>query len=233
MQIANATKDKFFSIIAHDLKNPFNMIIGFSELAINKIKTKDYEKGLKFTTIINESSVKAYELLENLLTWSRSQSGSIKFNPETCDIKPLIDSTILFLKNAAEEKGISLYSNITKGINVYIDKNMILTILRNLITNAIKFSRKNDSITIEAEETNSSLIIHVIDTGIGIDENTIIKLFKIGENIKTDGTNKEPGTGLGLLLCKEFVEWHNGQIWIKSTVGKGTTISFSIPMQQN
>lgn len=230
LQLANATKDKFFGIIAHDLRNPFNNLLGFSQLVMSKIEKKDCETALEFANLIHESSQNAYELLENLLTWSRSQSGRVTFNPEKLNIRELINSTIQLLMEHANKKGISLSSTLNKDIFVYLDKNMILTVLRNLITNALKFSNADDMVTISVEESESEITVHCIDTGVGMEEHVISRLFKIGESVKTEGTSYEKGTGLGLLLCKEFIDWHKGKLWVKSKKDVGSTFSFTIPI---
>ncbi len=229
LQIANATKDKFFSIIAHDLLNPFNTILGFSELLVEAIKNQNLEKSKTLADIICQTSSVAFNLLENLLTWSRSQTGKISFTPEILDVKDIIDNNINLLKEAAQNKEIFLTSNLAESLMAYADRNMILTIIRNLITNAIKFSRKGDRIIVEVENTENWITIHISDTGIGIDDKAIGKLFKISGTIKTEGTANERGTGLGLMLCKEFVDWHKGRIWVESQVGVGCRFSFTIP----
>lgn len=229
LAVANATKDKFFSIIAHDLRNPFNTLLGFSDLLIDQINLKDFEKSYEFAKIIHKTSSVSYELLENLLNWSRAQTGKISFNPESIDIKSLIDANILLLNNLAEKKGIVLSSTLDHEALAFADKNMVLTILRNLITNAIKFSRKGDKITVSVDDDKEFYTIRVSDTGVGIDEKAIAKLFLISENIKTEGTSNEQGTGLGLILCKEFVDYNKGKIWVESQVGVGSTFSFTLP----
>ena len=224
----NSTKDKFFSIIAHDLKNPFNLMLGLSELIIEKIESGENQKNLEIALTLHQTSVRTYELLENLLTWSRSQSNVIPFKPEQLNIKDRIDYTILFLADSAKIKGIKLWSNVTEDFYAYVDKNMFFTILRNLVTNAIKFSREGDSITVNAKEFDDHIIVSVSDTGVGIKEEIIGKLFKVEENVKTEGTAQEPGTGLGLILCREFVEKNNGKMWVESTIGKGSCFSFTL-----
>ncbi|RPH31384.1 MAG: hybrid sensor histidine kinase/response regulator [Bacteroidales bacterium] len=229
LQVANATKDKFFSIIAHDLRNPFNSILGLSELLVEKIKEQEIEKSYKLAETVFQSSSVAFNLLENLLNWSRSQTGKIPFKPENLNLKDIIDSNVYLLKDSAERKGISITTQLTENLIVAADKNMVLTILRNLITNAIKFSRKGDRISIEVEELDDEITVLVSDTGIGIDEKLIGKLFKVDEHVKTEGTAQEQGTGLGLILCKEFVDWHKGKIWVDSKIGLGSRFSFTIP----
>lgn len=228
--VLNSTKDKFFNIIAHDLRNPFNSILGITDLAITKLKKGDTKTSLDFLEILNKTSASAYELLENLLTWSRSQSGVIQFKPDTFNIKKLIDSCILLHQGAAQIKGIALASNLSTDFFVFADKNMILTVLRNLLANAIKFSNEGDSVSVDAYESDGFIVVQVLDTGVGINENNIKKLFKIDGNVKTPGTANEPGTGLGLILCKEFVEYNRGKIFIESTEGEGSCFSFTLPV---
>ena len=229
LQIANATKDKFFGIIAHDLRNPFNLLLGLSEILVDQIKSANSDRCIEISEKINQTSSVAFDLLENLLTWSRSQTGQISFHPGNLNIKDVIDTNILLLKNSAENKGILLSSSLTVNLLVYADKNMLLTVLRNLLTNAIKFSRKGDEISVDVEEDSNCVAIHISDTGIGIDEQVIEKLFKVNEHFKTDGTANERGTGLGLILCKEFIDWHQGQIWVESKKGVGSRFSFTLP----
>jgi len=227
--VLNSTKDKFFSIIAHDLRNPFNSILGFSELILSKLNKGDVKTSLDFMQILHKTSATAYELLDNLLTWSRSQSGIIQFNPETINIKKQIDYNIILFEGSARMKGITLTSRRSSDIFVFADINMVLSILRNLITNAIKFSHEGDSVVVDAIEKGSLIEISIRDTGIGLDDTTIKKLFKVEEHVKTEGTAKEPGTGLGLILCKEFVEKNYGTIWVESTLGKGSCFFFTLP----
>ncbi len=229
LEIANATKDKFFGIIAHDLRNPFNLLLGLSELLIEQISAAEYDKSKEVAEKINQTSSVAFDLLENLLTWSRSQTGQILFYPSNLNVKDVIDTNILLLKSSAESKGIHLSSTLTDNLYVHADKNMLLTLLRNLLTNAIKFSRNSDKISVKAEENDDCITIHVSDTGVGIDRHVIEKLFKVNENVKTDGTANERGTGLGLILCKEFIDWHQGKIWVESKKGIGSQFSFTIP----
>jgi len=229
LEIANATKDKFFGIIAHDLRNPFNLLLGLSELLVEQISAAEYDKSKEIAEKINQTSSVAFDLLENLLTWSRSQTGQIQFYPSNLNLKDVIDTNILLLKNSAENKGIQLSSTLVDDLYVNADKNMLLTILRNLLTNAIKFSRNSDKIFVKAEENEDCITIHVSDTGVGIDKIVIEKLFKVNENVKTDGTANERGTGLGLILCKEFIDWHQGRIWVESKKGMGSQFSFTLP----
>ena len=225
----NATKDKFFSIIAHDLKSPFNSIIGFSNLLIEQIHKKDYDGIAEYATIIRNSSQGAMDLLQNLLEWSRSQTGRMEFNPEYVEIVTLIDESIHLLVNSAQQKSIALSKELPRKAIAFADKAMISTILRNLISNAIKFTNPEGAIIISAEQKQNELLISVTDNGVGIKKEVIEKLFRIEEGFSTIGTKNEKGTGLGLILCKEFIEKHGGKIWVESKAGKGSRFCFTIP----
>jgi len=225
----NLTKDKFFSIIAHDLKSPFNSIIGFSELLVEQISENDLEGIDKYANIIFKSSNRAMNLIMNLMEWSRSQTGRMNFNPEHYEIADLIKNVILVFTDIAKQKSIIITNEKLCNSSVYADKAMISTILRNLISNAIKFTISGGKIIISAEEKQNEVMITVSDTGVGIPKNSINKLFRIDENYSTPGTKNEEGTGLGLILCKEFTEKHNGKIWVESELGKGSKFKFTIP----
>jgi PAS domain S-box-containing protein len=225
----NATKDKFFSIIAHDLKNPFNAIIGFSNLLIDQVKDKDYEGIDEYATIIKDSSLRAMSLLNNLLIWSRSQTGRMEFNPEYFELVRLIGEVTELLNDSAKQKTIEISSKLPHNILVLADKEMIGTILRNLISNAIKFTHPGGLISISAFLQKEGWVIEVSDNGMGIKKEFIHKLFRIDETHSTKGTQDELGSGLGLLLCKEFISKHEGKIWVESEFGKGSKFSFLIP----
>ena len=229
----NATKNKFFSIIAHDLKNPFNSIVGYSELLIEQIRGKDYEKTEEIANIILQSSNRAMDLLENLLVWSQSQSGRMEFNPVYFDIVPIINDVTLLLNDIARQKSILITNTFPPDIQVFADREMISAVLRNLISNAIKFTKPEGKITISASANQTELIVSVSDTGVGIPEDSIDKIFNISNGYSTPGTQNENGTGLGLILCKEFVNKNNGEIWVDSKDGIGTTIYFSLPLSKN
>lgn len=227
----NATKDKFFGIIAHDLKNPFNAILGFSNLLVDSSNQFDQEETMKYIGFMHSSAKNAYQLLENLLEWSRSQTGGIDFKPALLYLNVLVIENEKLCENMAKEKYISISHVLPENLMVYADQNMLSTVLRNLITNAIKFTHKGGNIIITSLVQDSKTIITVRDSGIGMDENTRNKLFKISEKISIAGTEKETGTGLGLLLCKEFVEIHGGTIWVESELGKGSEFKISLPRQ--
>ncbi len=225
----NASKDKFFSIISHDLRGPFNSIIGYSEILVEQIHARDYDGVEEYAKYIHNSSWRAMDLLTNLLEWSRSQTGRMEFHPENMQIAELIDATIETLIDASHQKSISIDRDLPDNITVLADRAMIKTTLRNLISNAIKFTQPHGRIVISARKELKAVIVAISDNGLGIDKNTLEKLFRIGEGKSSTGTCKETGTGLGLLLCKEFVEKHGGKIWIESELGKGTSVHFTVP----
>ncbi len=226
----NATKDKFFSIIAHDLKNPFNSILGFSDLLVRNIDKYDKSKIKTFVQAINESSKNTFKLLENLLQWSRSQTGRINFNPERISAKELIAESTGLVQNQFKKKNISVNYSVQNSLELVADRNMLNTVLRNLISNAVKFTPREGNVEIKAIKENSNVIFSVSDNGIGMDKQKQEKLFKISEKVSSVGTENEQGTGIGLILCKEFVEKHNGKIWAESQVNKGSIFYFTIPL---
>jgi signal transduction histidine kinase len=227
-----ATKDKFFSIIAHDLKGPFNSIIGLSEILNQQIKNHNYAEVGKYVEIIQNSSQQAFELLVNLLEWSKSQTGLMVFSPVEINIIQAIEESINLLREEATQKNIAITMDTPQKLMAKVDPAMLNTILRNLFSNAIKFTNPGGGMVISAERTTDELVISVTDNGVGISQESIDKLFRIEETHSTLGTLKEKGTGLGLLLCKEFVEKHEGRIWVESEPDKGSTFRFSIPLQK-
>ena len=225
----NATKDKFFSIIAHDLASPFNSIMGLSEILVEQIKGKDYNEIEKYAEMILLSSHKAVNLLRNLMEWSQSQTGRLIFNPKPLELYSVINDVILLHTEIAKQKSISISAIQNSPILVSADKAMISTILRNLISNAIKFTNPGGDVTISAQEDLKEVVISVKDSGVGLTKPAIEKLFSIDEHHSTPGTQNEKGNGLGLILCKEFVEKHSGKIWVESNEGEGSTFLFAIP----
>lgn len=225
----NQTKDKFFSIIAHDLKNPFNAIINSSYLILKKGKTYDEEKLYKYIKLINTSSNHAYNLLENLLHWSRKQTGKLIKNSELLKISTLIDEEISNLNNLLENKQITIKTQYAEYNSVYCDANMIKTVVRNLLTNAIKYSNRDSEILISTMNDEGGIKVSIKDKGIGMSDEKIQRLFKIDSDQSVPGTENEKGTGLGLILCKEFVEENGGALSIISEPGKGSTFSFTLP----
>lgn len=226
----NATKDKFFSIIAHDLKSPFNAILGFSNLMMNQVKENDFEGIDKFAEIIHQSSMRAIELLMNLMEWTRSQTGRMEFNPEFVEMSQMIKDIVELLIDSANQKSIKINLRIPQTLPAIADKAMISTVLRNLVSNAIKFTNQGGEIILAAGQKDDELMVFVKDNGVGMEKHDIEKLFKIDEIYSKSGTLKEKGTGLGLILCKDFIEKHNGKIWLESEKGVGSTFYFSIPI---
>ncbi|MDD2304558.1 MAG: PAS domain S-box protein [Prolixibacteraceae bacterium] len=224
-----ATKDKFFSIIAHDLKSPFNSILGLSEIIKNDAKHLDIATIEQYAGIIHSTSNNTFRLLENLLDWARIQQSQMPFQPISLVLKTLTNEVLEFLIEKANSKMIAIINYIPDNLIVMADKNMIRTILRNLISNALKFTSKNGKVEIKAFHSENKVEISIVDNGIGIKPEDIDKIFKIGSSFSKRGTENEKGTGLGLLLCKEFVEVHGGEIWVESEEGKGSSFKFSIP----
>jgi signal transduction histidine kinase/Tfp pilus assembly protein PilF len=229
----NATKDKFFSIIAHDLKNPFHALFGFSEEMYKNIDNLNKEEIREYGKAIHEASQNLYNLLQNLLKWSRTQLGSIVIKPQKLALQPATDEIISLMKINAEEKDIQVENGIDSKVHAYVDQNVYETVVRNLLSNAIKFTNKGGSVKIMGEMHNGSIHVSVSDTGQGIQQEHLKNLFSINNNLSTQGTSNEQGTGLGLILCKELIEKSNGEIWAKSTPGKGSTFKFSLPAQSS
>jgi PAS domain S-box-containing protein len=225
----NDDKDLLMSILGHDLKSPFNSILGLSELLIENFHKYDNVKIENLINYINKSAHNAYNLLEDLLLWTHSQSGKIPFEPQKLNFIDICQEVLEIHKPNAIAKEITVNHSATEGITVFADINMLKTILRNLVSNAIKFTRPGGKINIFAQKNNKIVTISVSDNGIGIAPERINKLFSISKTITTKGTEDESGTGLGLLLCKEFVEKHGGKIWVESELEKGSTFKFSIP----
>jgi PAS domain S-box-containing protein len=227
-----ATKDKFFNIVAHDLKNPFTSLLGSSELLFENIDHMNINNIKDLAMILNDSAKGGYAILQNLLDWSRSQTGLIKFTPERINLKDLINENLSSLRLSAANKEIKMYSEVADEIYIFTDKNMINTVLRNLLSNAVKFTHKNGNVSIKKEVTPSEIILSVKDTGVGIDEEKIKNLFNIETKNSLPGTENEQGTGLGLKLSKEFVEKLGGRIWVESEVDKGSEFKFAIPINE-
>lgn len=225
----NTTKDKFFSIISHDLKGPFSSIIGLSNLLLNKVREAEYEEVEEYAEYIQLSSTRAMDLLNNLLQWSRAQTGKIHFAPRTTDLGMLTHEVKNLLWNAALQKSIYIDDRIPRETIIWADETMISTVLRNLISNAIKFTRSGGRITLMAEKHPGELHIMVRDNGVGISQNLRERLFHIDRGHTSLGTRNEMGTGLGLMLCKEFIAMHGGNIWVESVPDKGSTFFFTIP----
>jgi len=226
---ANVTKDKFFSIVAHDLKSPFNSLLVLTNLLIEDYDTFTEDERKKFIAQIKASSENTFALLQNLLDWASAQMGKTMVVQEKIDISKISEETLLLLMPIARNKKIRLKSDIPLNTIAYADKNMVSTVFLNLVTNAIKFTPQNGQVDIRSLLENNHVEVEVSDSGVGISPDTLNKLFRIDQKIQTAGTDKEKGTGLGLILCKEFIEKNNGKIWVKSIEGKGSQFYFSLP----
>jgi len=226
----NVDKDRFLTILAHDLKSPFNSLLGFSDLLLENLHKYDIDKIEKQLKIISQTTHKTYNLLEDLLLWSKSQAGKLIIEPQIIVFNEICTEIINNLKHQADAKEISINCFEPEKAVLTADLNMFKTILRNLISNAIKFTNKNGQINIYIEKNHKNVTITVSDNGIGIEKDNLPKLWDFTQPISTIGTADEKGTGFGLLLCKEFVEKHSGTIWVESELGKGSDFKFTMPL---
>lgn len=228
----NQEKNKFFSIIAHDLRSPFTSLLGFTALLERRAEGLNPEQVKEYGHTINTSATRIYKLLENLLEWSRLQMDRVEFKPQDFDLGDVALKTVDVLGPVAAEKGIQL-THADHAPEVHADMYMIDAVIRNLVNNAIKFTPEGGSVTIRYETLdNDKITVSISDTGVGMDEDTQKKLFKLSENITMPGTGGEKGTGLGLILCKELVERNGGQLCLDSAPGQGSTFSFTLPAAQ-
>lgn len=225
----NSTKDKFFSIIAHDLKNPFQGILGFVELLHNDLNEFSEAELKMVIEQVKEATENAYNLLLNLLEWSRLQLNRVTFSPKLVNLSSLAQQEIYILKTQAKAKNIEINLELEDETEVFADENMIRMIFRNLISNAIKFTDLEGTINISSNFLPKFIDIEIRDSGIGISQENIKKLFKINEQVVSQGTAKEKGTGLGLILCKEFIERNKGKIWVESKLGTGSSFHILLP----
>ena len=225
----NAVKDKLISIIAHDLKDPFHHLQGFSEMLLQNHDTYSKQEREYFIRLIHQSSKQTYALLENLLMWARSQSGRIPVTPERLNVKKLLQKAISMVSPSAEAKGLTLQAQADEELTAYADREMVNTVLRNLLINAVKFSPEQTSVQIHADiYGHGKIIVKVRDHGTGIPEEIQPRLFRIDQPYTSKGTRGEEGTGLGLVICKEFVEKNKGSIWLESKPSEGTTFYFTL-----
>ncbi len=231
LQEANATKDKFFSIISHDLRTPFSGFLGLTDLLANEADQLTKDEIKKMGQALNEASQATYKMLNDLLEWSRIQTGTMQFNPDNIEICPIINSIIKTFNNSAANKNVTFDLNLQENIKAYADENMLSAIIRNLVSNAIKFTHFGGRIEIYCKKINSQVRIGVKDDGVGISSDVLSKLFQIDKHVTTFGTNKEKGTGLGLILCKEFVEKHNGVLSVESKENQGSHFYFTLPKE--
>jgi len=226
----NLTKDKFFSIIAHDLKNPISSVRMACETLLRFADKMDKEKFIDIVKLMDDSAKSLYNLLENLLIWARAQTGRIKYEPCELNLKSLVNEAVMIQLMNARSKNIMLANNISDDLMVFADRNSTDTVIRNLVSNAIKFTPKGGTVKIDAEPEDKYARVIIKDNGIGISEDDLKKIFKIDQHHSTTGTDQEKGTGLGLILCKEFVEKNGGMIWIKSQINNGSEVIFTLPL---
>ncbi len=226
----NSEKDKFFSIIAHDLRSPFTGILGITEIMASDDGELSLEGYANLSKPLRKSVENVYKLLENLLEWAMFQKGTIDYSPAELSLSDMLSHNIDSIKERARQKEITIISETSNVKKIFADENMINSIHRNLLSNAVKFTNRGGQVTVSAKETGEGMIeISVSDTGVGIPKDVIDKLFILGEKVGSIGTEREPSTGLGLILCKEFVEKHRGKIWVESEEGVGSKFSFTIP----
>jgi|CZKP01.1.fsa_nt_gi signal transduction histidine kinase len=230
LEKVNNQKDKFFSTIAHDLRSPFQGFLGITQ---NMAENADSYSAQELSTVfikMHQTADNLFNLLRNLLEWAQMQKGSMSFQPKEFSLSDLIAENVQTLKKRSEQKGIAIINTAAAPIQAYADERMINSILLNLISNAVKFTNRNGTVTISTNKTDEEIIeISVSDTGIGMAKSSVEKLFRVGEKIRSIGTDGELSTGLGLLLCKEFVEKHGGKIWVKSQQDIGSSFYFTLP----
>jgi PAS domain S-box-containing protein len=226
---ANLAKMKFLSIIAHDLRNPFNSLVGFSTLLLSNFDSYSCEKVKEYIQHMSTAANQGYQLLENLLDWARANTKKIDFNPITINMHLAAQEALGYLNAAASKKEITIEQNIPDNIYAYADVNMIKTVIRNLISNAIKFTARKGTIKLKSYSDDSNTYFEVIDNGMGIRADKLKDLFSLSNEFKANGTEKEKGTGLGLILCYEFMSMNNGNIYAESIEGKGSIFKFHIP----
>lgn len=229
LEVLNATKDKFFSIIAHDLKSPFNSFLGITELLAEDIDIMDRAQIKAFVLDMNRSAHNQFKLLENLLAWAQVQRGSMVFSPSELDFFHVVNDVFSLYSDNAVGKKLKLTNEGSPGKKVFADHNMLYLLLRNLVYNAIKFTPEGGEIRVGASDLPGFIEVYVADNGVGISPKSLAGLFRIDKQNTTLGTNKEKGTGLGLVLCKDMIEKNGGQIRVESTPGMGTTFFFTLP----
>jgi two-component system, sensor histidine kinase and response regulator len=226
----DASKNKFFSIIAHDLKSPFNSLMGLSEMLLLHAESMSSEQVNNYSKMVHQSTSRVYSLVDNLLQWSRTQMGTIDFKPEKIDLNILTSNIVNLLKLSAQEKDIVIAEKLEPALIAKADANIYSAVMRNLLNNAIKFSRVGSTIHISGHLRKDNYIeIEVLDRGVGMSKDQLEKIFRIETGQSTMGTLNERGTGLGLIICKEFVEINKGVITISSKPGEGTSVVFTIP----
>jgi signal transduction histidine kinase len=229
LQEANAAKDKFFSIIAHDLRSPFTALVGMSQFLANGIDNLDAQTAKEFLEGMHRSSKNAFNLLENLLEWSRVQTGRLPMKPETLNVRELVDEILNLFQVNISNKQLQIDNRLDEYVPVYADRNAVQAIFRNLLSNAIKFTPREGTVELDSHPLDGRRAFIVKDNGVGMDEDTRQDLFRIDVRHSSKGTNKERGTGLGLILCREFVERNGGEINVESEPDRGTLFTFTLP----
>jgi len=224
----NIEKNKLFSIIAHDLRSPFNVILGYTSMLANAAGTLSSDQVKEYAENANEAATAVFKLLENLLEWARLNLDRVEKIPKNIKLGGIVDKTLELLSPVAKEKDITLESSLTDEI-AYVDLNMIDAVIRNLVNNAVKFTKNGGSIAIATEDFGDLIEVRVTDSGVGMDPEKAAKLFSLSGSSSTDGTKGEKGTGLGLILCKELVERNGGEIYVTSERGQGSTFAFTVP----
>jgi len=228
----NTTKDKFFSIISHDLKNPFVTLLGFSEMIVVDYDDFTSDEIKLYINDIFKVAKSTYNLLEDLLLWARSQQDAIQINKVDVSAREAVENVFSTSQNMARRKDISLLNNVDENLTLFADADTIRTVIRNLVSNAIKFTKINGKVEVSSSQTDSQIEIRVRDNGVGIDEERVEHLFDLGEGYSTDGTQNEKGTGLGLIMCREFIEKNDGSIRAESRLGEGTEFIISLPLKK-
>lgn len=225
----NVDKDRFMAILGHDLRSPFTALLGLSDLLMENITEFDNDEIKKMAGGINKTAQSTFNLLEDILMWARTQQGKNPFKPQNLNFTDICKNVLETLYPNAKAKNIAINCLTADHLNVFADIDMLKTVLRNLVSNALKFTKDSGVIKITTEQTSLNVTISVSDNGIGINPDNLAKLFDVGQVLTTKGTKNEKGTGLGLLLCKEFVEKHGGRIWVESEEGKGSEFKFTLP----
>ncbi|MEI7501607.1 MAG: PAS domain S-box protein, partial [Bacteroidota bacterium] len=229
--LLNAAKDKFFSIISHDLRSPFSAFLGLTRVMVDDLPSMRLDEIQKIALAMRNSATNLFRFLENLLDWSRMEQGLIPFNPETQRLLPIVNESLKMVMEPAKTKGIEISLNIPEELEIFADINLLQTVIRNLVSNAVKFTTKGGSVSVSAKASdNNSVELSIRDTGIGMNPEMIADLFRLDVQTNRRGTENEPSSGLGLLLCKDFVEKHGGKLWVESEEGKGSTFYFSLPI---
>jgi len=229
LALLNEEKDKFFSIIAHDMKSPFTALLGLSTILADKAGTFSREEVSQYASLIRRGADQSFKLLEDLLDWSRLQLGRMEYSPQVIDVSEVIETNMVRFQPVAEFKQIEIQGKAASGTAATADLHMVDTILRNLISNAIKFTAGGGKVTIDAKANGQWTEVTVTDDGVGIEAERVNSLFDLGEKTSTKGTDGETGSGLGLQLCKELVELHGGELSVESAKTKGTTFRFTLP----